>query len=304
MKSDSNLEKILTSGKFALTAELAPPRGPDRAAVEKKAGFFKGKVDALNISDNKSAVVQMSSIAAAMIVKEAGIEPVAQMVCRDRNRIAMQSDLFGAAALGCRNLLCLTGDHQRFGNQKGAKNVFDIDSIQMVAMAKNMRDEKKIIGGEVFAGEFPMFIGAVENPSGDPMKARVQRLRKKIAAGADFIQTQCVFDADIFGKWMDMVREAGLHEKAFILAGVMPLSSAEEAEKINAAPLGFIVPDAVVSRLKGIPSEKQSAEGVKICVELISRIKEIKGVKGIHLMTGDCEELAPAIIDAAGLNKR
>jgi len=304
VKSDSNLEKVLTSGKFVLTAELAPPKGPDKAAVEKKAGYFKGKVDALNISDNKSAIVQMSSIATAKIVMDAGIEPVVQMVCRDRNRIAMQSDLFGAAALGCRNLLCLTGDHQRFGNQKGAKNVFDIDSIQMVAMAKKMRDDKQIIGGESFGGDFPVFIGAVENSSADPMKVRVQRLKKKIAAGADFIQTQCIFDVELFSKWMEMVNEAGLTEKAFIIAGIMPLKLADEAEKMNADPLGFVVPEAIVSRLKGVAKDKEAEEGVKISIELISKIKGIKGVKGIHLMTGDCEELATDIIDGAGLQKR
>lgn len=301
MKSETKLEKVLTSGGFAVTAELAPPENPDRAAVEKKAAHFKGRVAALNVSDNKSAVVQMSSIAAAKIALDMGIEPVVQMVCRDRNRIAMQSDLFGASALGLRNVLCLTGDHQSHGNQPGAKNVFDIDSIQMVSMVKNLRDGNKLIGGVAFEGTFPAFIGAVENPFADPFNARVQRLAKKIAAGADFIQTQCVFDVDRFKKWMDGARERGLHEKTYIIAGVMPLASAEEVERINARPLGFVVPDAIVSRMKGAPKDKQAAEGVSICIEMIAQLKEIKGVKGIHLMTGGCEHLAPEIIERAGL---
>ncbi|MFH1538180.1 MAG: methylenetetrahydrofolate reductase [bacterium] len=304
MKSESNLEKILTSGRFAVTAELAPPRSALKSAVEKTAGYLKDRVDAVNVSDNKSAVVRMSSIAAAKIIMDMGIEPVVQAVCRDRNRIAMQSDLLGAAALGCRNLLCLTGDHQRFGNQPEAKNVFDIDSIQMVAMVRKMRDEKKLLGGDGIDSDFPMFIGAVENPFADPFIARVQRLGKKAAAGADFIQTQCVFDLERFGKWMEGVRERGLDEKVFILAGVMPLTSAEMAEKINKNPLGFVVPDEIVGRLKDVPKEKQADEGVKICLELIARIKEIKGIKGIHLMTADCEHLAPEIIERAGLARK
>jgi methylenetetrahydrofolate reductase (NADPH) len=304
VKSESNLEKTLTSGGFAVTAELAPPRSALKSAVEKTAGFFMGKVNALNISDNKSAVVRMSSIAAAKIVMDMGIEPVVQMVCRDRNRIAMQSELLGAAALGCRNVLCLTGDHQRFGNQPAAKNVFDIDSIQMVAMARKMRDEKKLLGGDGIDSDFPMFIGAVENPAADPFIARVRRLGKKVAAGADFIQTQCVFDLERFGKWMEGARERGLHDKVFILAGVMPVTSAETAERINKDPLGFVVPEDIVARLKGVPEGKQSGVGVEICIETIARLRDIEGVKGIHLMTADCEHLAPEIIERAGLARK
>lgn len=301
MKSESNLEKILSSGKFAVTAELSPPGSPDAAAVEKKAGYFKGKVDAVNVSDNKMAVVQMSSVAAAKMLLDMGIEPVLQMVCRDRNRIAMQSDLLGAAALGVRNVLCLTGDHQSFGNQPAAKNVFDLDSIQMVGMVRRMRDEKKLLGGGGIGAGVPVFIGAAANPFADPFVARVQRLAKKVSAGADFIQTQCVFDLERFKKWMDGARERGLHEKVFILASVMPLKSAEAAERVNAGHFGFVVPEETVGRLRGVPEEKQAAEGVKICLESIKELKGIDGVKGIHLMVGDCEERAPEILEGAGL---
>ena len=303
MKSESNLEKVLTSGGFAVTAELAPPRSANRSDVEKKAAPFKGLVDALNVSDNKSAIVEMSSIATARIVLGTGIEPVVQMVSRDRNRIAMQSDLFGASALGLRNVLCLTGDHQRFGNQPEAKNVFDLDSIQMLAMVKGMRDAKQLLGGETFNSALPVFIGAVENPFADPFIARVQRLAKKVSAGADFIQTQCVFDLERFGKWMDGVRERGLNEKVFILAGVMPLESADAAERINANPCGFVVPDAIVARLKGVSKDKQADEGVSIAVELVAKIREIKGIKGIHILSGGCEQLAVQVIERAGLKK-
>ena len=303
MKSESGFEKVLTSGRFAVTAELAPPKSPDRSAVEKKAACLKGVCDAVNISDNKSANVEMSSMATARIVLDMCMEPVMQMVCRDRNRIALQSDLLGASALGIRNILCLTGDHQRLGNQPQAKSVYDIDSIQLVSVVKALRDDKRLMNGDATGADFPVFIGAVENPFADPFIARVQRLGKKVTAGADFIQTQCVFDPERFGKWMDGARERGLHEKVFILASLMPLESAEAAERINANPPGFVIPDAIVDRLKATPKEKQNEEGVKICLELIARLKEIKGVKGIHLMTGDCERLAPEIIERAGLKK-
>src|SRR3990167_4654185 len=226
IKSGSNLENLLKTGKFVVTAELGPPRGADRSAIEKKCEILKGYGDAFNITDCQTAVVRMSSIAASRIVLEAGLEPIIQMTCRDRNRIAIQSDLLGAAALGAKNLLCLTGDHQKFGDHPMAKGVFDIDSIQLIQMVKMLRDEKKFQSGqELKTSEPKFFIGAAENPFADPFKFRAVRLAKKITAGADFIQTQIIYNVPKFKEWMKMVTDMGLHENAFILAGVAPLKS-------------------------------------------------------------------------------
>jgi len=304
VKSNSNLEKILSSRQFAVTGELGPPKGPDSAVIEKKAEHLRGKVDAVNLTDNQTAIVRMSSIASAKILIDLGLEPVMQMVCRDRNRIAMQSDLFGACALGARNMLCLSGDHQCFGNHPTAKNVFDLDSIQLIAMVKKMRDEKKVMSGDEIEGEFKMFIGAAENPFGDPFEMRVPRLAKKAAAGVDFIQTQCIYDMERFEKWMDGVRERGLHEKIFIMAGVTPLKSAGMANYMNSKVAGITIPDEIIQRIKGVPKDKQAGEGIKICVEQIQRLKSIPGVSGIHLMAIEWEHRVPEIMEAAGLLPR
>ena len=227
MKSGSNLEKVLTAGHFAVTAELGPPAGSDVEFVHAKAELLRGAVDAVNVTDNQTAVVRMSSAAACAILVQMGIEPVMQMVCRDRNRIAMQSDIFGAAALGIRNLTCLTGDHQAFGNQSGAKKVYDVDSVQLVSIVKRMRDERRILGSdEEITGTVPMFIGAAANPFAKPYEFRALRLAKKVEAGADYVQTQCVYDVAMFAEWMKAVRELGVHTRCRILAGVTPLKSA------------------------------------------------------------------------------
>ena len=223
MKAGSNLEKILTGGQFAVTGELGPPKGADVAIIERKAKLLKGNVDAINVTDNQTAIVRMSSIAVSALLKQMGLEPTMQMVCRDRNRIAMQSDIFGAYALGIRNILCLSGDHQKFGNHPTAKNVFDLDSIQLIQTVKKMRDEHKVLSGDEIEGAPQMFIGAAANPFADPFEFRVIRLAKKAAAGVDFIQTQCIYDMDKFERFMQMARDRGLHEKIFILAGVTPL---------------------------------------------------------------------------------
>ena len=257
MKSGSNLERILRSGQFAVTSELGPPKSASAKTIGRKCGYLKGNVDAANITDNQTAIVRMSSIAAGVLALQEGVEPVMQVTCRDRNRIAMQSDILGAYALGMKNVLCLTGDHQKFGNHPTSKNVFDLDGIQLVQMFKIMRDEKKFLCGEEIRNspKAPvvapkLFIGAAANPFGDPFAFRVVRLAKKIEAGTDFIQTQCVYDMKRFKAWMDQVRDRGLHEKVFILAGVTPLKSAGMARYMRDHVAGLSVPDETVKRMR------------------------------------------------------
>ncbi len=306
MKSGSNLETLLRSGQFAVTAELGPPRGADRSVLEKKAGILKGYGDAFNITDCQTAVVRMSSIAAGRIVLEEGLEPIIQMTCRDRNRIAIQSDLLGAAALGAKNLLCLTGDHQKFGDHPMAKGVFDVDSVQLIQMAKMLRDEKRFQSGqELKTSEPRFFIGAAENPFADPFQYRAIRLAKKIAAGADFVQTQIIYNVEKFRNWMKMVTDMGLHEKAFILAGVAPLKSAGMAKHMKHNVPGMDVPDEVLNRMTAAAAlKKGKEEGTKICLEVIEQVRGIKGVAGVHIMAVEWEEAVPEIVRQAKLYPR
>lgn len=302
MKSESRLEKILSAGKFAVTAELGPPKSADTAVINKKAAYLKDVVDAVNATDNQTAIVRMSSVAACSLIINLGLEPILQMVCRDRNRIAMQSDILGASALGIKNLLCLSGDHQKFGNHPQSKNVYDLDSIQLISMVKKMRDEKKFFCGEEIKVEPKMFIGAAENPFGDPFEFRVVRLEKKINAGADFFQTQAVFDVDKFEKWMEMVRARGLHKKAYILAGVVPLKSAKAATYMKNEVAGIGMPDAIIERLQKASDAKE--EGIKICVETIERMKKIEGISGVHIMAIEWESMVSSIAEKSGLLPR
>src|SRR5512139_3390065 len=225
MKTKSNLERILESGGFIVTSECGPPRGADPEVIRKKGAYLKGHVDAVNVTDNQTSVVRMSSMSSCLVLKGLGFDPIMQMVCRDRNRIAIQSDILGAAALGINNLLCLSGDHQKFGDHPTAKNVYDIDSMQLIGMVKRMRDDGKLLGGEEVKGKPDLFIGCAENPFADPFEIRAMRLAKKAAAGAQFVQTQCIFNIEKFEKWMEMVRDLGVHEKMYILAGVTPYKS-------------------------------------------------------------------------------
>ena len=303
MKSGSNLERVLQSGNFAVTAELGPPKSADAEVIRRKVGILKGHVDAVNITDNQTAVVRMSSIAAGAILVPLGLEPIIQMTCRDRNRIAIQSDLLGAYALGARNLLCLTGDHQKFGNHPQSKGVFDVDSINLLSMVRDMRDEKKFQCGEAMTGQEPrFFVGAAENPFADPFEFRALRLGKKIAAGADFIQSQLVYNVSKFAKWMEMVRDLGLHEKCHILAGVGPIKSVGAARYMQNKVPGLDVPSEIVARLKG--AENVKAEGLRLCIEIINQVKEIKGVAGVHIMAIEWEEAVPEIVQGAGLSPR
>lgn len=303
MKSDSRLEKVLTAGRFAVTAELGPPQNADPEAIKKKAQYCIGNVDGANITDNQTAIVRMSSIAAAAIAISCGVEPVVQMVCRDRNRIAMQSDILGAAALGVKNLLCLSGDHQKFGNHPQAANVFDIDSVQLIAMVKKMRDEKQFLSGDPIKEHEPrLFIGAVENPFADPFEYRVLRLAKKIEAGADFIQTQCVFDVEKFARWMGLVVAEGLHKKVYILAGLTPVRSHKALVYMKNEVAGMSIPDELIRRMESAGEPKE--EGVKICLEMIEEVRRIEGVAGIHLMPIGWESITPVILERAGLLPR
>ena len=300
----SNLKKILEIGKFAVTTECGPPKGADPESVLKKAKFLKDKVDAVNVTDNQTAIVRMSSLAACSLLKTGGFDPVLQMVVRDRNRIALQSDILGASALGIRNVLCLSGDHQIFGNQPQALGVFDLDSIQFVQVVKAMRDNGTILGGDALNMPPDIFIGAAANPFADPFEFRVVRLSKKIMAGADFIQTQCIYNLKRFEAWINMARDRGLTEKAFILGGVTPLKSPGMARYMKNKVSGMDVPDEVIKRMEGVPRNKQREEGIRICVETIERLKETPGVKGVHIMAIEWEEVVGEIVERAGLLPR
>jgi len=304
MKTESKLEKILASGQLAVTSECGPPRGALARKVEEKAELLRGCVDAINVTDNQTAMVRMSSLTACILIKQMGLNPLVQMVTRDRNRLAMQSDVLGAYAHGIDTMLCLSGDHPRFGDHPMAANVHDIDSVQFVEMVKNMRDEGKFQGGEKIDGPPKMFIGAAANPFADPFELRVARLAKKVRAGVDFIQTQCVFNIDKFEKWMEGVRERGLHEKVYILAGITPMKSAGMARYMKNKVPGMDVPDEVVKRLSGVAKEKQAEEGIKICLETMDRLKGVEGVRGFHLMAIEWEHKVPEIMERAGLLPR
>jgi methylenetetrahydrofolate reductase (NADPH) len=295
---------MLEKGNFAVTAECGPPKGADPDAVIRKAELLKGKVDAVNVTDNQTAIVRMSSLAACTLLRDEGLEPVLQVVVRDRNRIALQSDILGASAVGIRNVLCLSGDHQSFGNQPRAVGVFDLDSIQFIQALKTMRDEGTILGGEPLSKAPDLFIGAAANPFADPLSFRVVRLAKKVKAGADFIQTQCIYNLERFEEWMAMAREKGLTEKTFILGGVTPLKSVGMARYMKNKVAGMDIPDEIIRRLEGVPKDKQREEGIQICVETILRLKEIPGVSGVHIMAIEWEEAVGEIVERSGLFPR
>ena len=304
MKSGSRLEKILTSGHFAVTGECGPPRGAAADEVRKKAAHLKGVVDSVNVTDNQTAVVRMSSMAGCLILIQEGLEPNLQMVVRDRNRIALQSDILGAYALGIRNMLCLSGDHQKFGDHPAAKNVFDLDSMQLIQTVKKMRDEGKFINDQDIHEAPKMFIGAAVNPFADPADFRAVRMGKKVAAGVDFVQTQCIYNMDRFEKFMQQARDLGLTEKVYILGGVTPMKSVGMANYMKNLVPGMDVPTELINRMKGVAKKDQASEGIKIAIETIQRLKEMKGIAGIHVMAIEWEERVPEIVEMAGLLPR
>jgi methylenetetrahydrofolate reductase (NADPH) len=320
----SNLEQVLKAGNFAVTAELGPPQNADEKIIRKKAAFLKGYCEAVNITDNQTAIVRMSSICSGAIAVQEGLEPVIQMTCRDRNRLAIQSDLLGAYALGIRNLLCLTGDHQSFGNHPTAKNVFDVDSIQLIQMVAAMRDKHIFQCGDPLTGQEPrFFIGAAAAPFADPIEFRPYRLAKKIKAGANFIQTQLVYDVEAFERYMNKCREMGLHEQTYILVGIGPLKSPGMARYMKKSVPGILVPDELIMRMdkagapwadikkedltkedKNARSQAWQEEGIRICIELIQQLRKIKGIAGIHIMAIEWEEAVKSIVEGAGLYPR
>jgi len=309
MKASSNLEKVLSSGGFAVTGELGPPKSVDSDLVRKKARLLKGFVDAVNITDNQTAIVRVCSMAASRILLDEGIEPVMQMTCRDRNRLALQSDILGAAALGVKNILCLSGDHMTLGNQPDAKGVYDIDSIQLVRMAAGMRDEGKLLCGEELRNTrkselLPprIFIGAAANPFAPPLEFRVLRLAKKIAAGADFIQTQTIFDLNKFKQWFSRIVDVGLHEKVAILGGVMPVKSHKALVYMKKNVAGMAIPDELIQRMEQAPDPRE--EGVKLCAEIVQQLRDIEGLRGVHISSVEWEKVIPQVVELAGLLPR
>ncbi|MDR2340392.1 MAG: methylenetetrahydrofolate reductase [Deltaproteobacteria bacterium] len=306
LKSASKLEKVLASGAFAVTGELGPPRNAKAKEVEDKAKFLLGNVDSVNVTDNQTAVVRMSSLAASLIAQKQGLEANMQMVCRDRNRIAMQSDILGAAALGINNLLILSGDHQTFGDHPDAKNVYDLDSINLIRALRNMRDEGRLMSGQEIPEDARprLFIGAAYNPFADPQDYRVLRAKKKVDAGVDFMQSQCIYDMDRFRKFMAKAVDMGLTEKAYFLAGVTPLKSLGMARYMKNNVPGITMPDSYIERLKGVPKERQASEGIRMACEQIDEFKETKGVSGVHLMLVEWEHMVPTIVKEASLLPR
>jgi len=302
MKSGSKLERLLVAGEFVVCGELGPPQHADPEAVRKKCKNFAGFVDAVNLTDNQSAIVRMSSVASAIITLLEGLEPVIQMTCRDRNRIAIQSDILGAAAFGIKNILCLSGDHMSTGNHPQAKPVFDMDAISLISMIKAMRDDKVFQCGEEIKVEPRVFIGGAANPFAEPFEWRTIRLAKKIKAGADFIQTQAVFDIQRFEEFMKAVRERELHKQVHIIAGVLPARSAKALGYMKDEVPGMRVPEEFLKRMEAAEDPKE--EGVNICAELIGQIRDIEGVAGVHIMPVMWESIMPTLVERAGLLPR
>ncbi len=304
MTSGSTLEKVLRSGRFAITSELNPPDSADPEEVYRAALVLAGFCDAINVVDASGANCHMSSVSISALLTKVGYEPVYQISGRDRNRIAIQGDLLGAVALGVRNLLCITGDDVSAGDQPDAKPVFDLDSIQLLRTARMMRDERVFLSGRKITSALPLFLGAASNPFVPPYDWRPQRLAKKIAAGAQFIQTQYCFDVKRFKEYMQQVRNLGLHEQVYILVGVGPLRSYRAAEFMRTRVPGVVIPDEIVDRLKKTPKERQQDEGKEICKEIIAEVRDIEGVSGVHIMAYRQEELVAEIVRETGLLRR
>lgn len=304
LKTNSKLEKIFKSGQMAITSECGPPRSSDPEGLIKKGHILKDHVDCINVTDNQTSVTRLCSLASCIHLKKEGLDPILQMVVRDRNRIALQSDILGAASFGIENMLCLSGDHQSFGDNPSSQNVFDLDSMQLLQTVRQMRDEGKFLGGDEIKVPPKIFVGAAANPFADPFKIRVPRLAKKAKAGAEFIQTQCVYNLDKFELWMKGVVERGLHEKLFIMPGITPMRSVGMAKYMARAVPGMDVPQELIDRLSGVPKDKQAEEGITIAVEAMERLKEVEGVAGFHIMAIEWEEKVPEMVERAGFYPR
>jgi methylenetetrahydrofolate reductase (NADPH) len=295
------LDAVLRAGQFAVTAEIGPPHDADPEFITHKAALLRGWVDAANVTDNQGAKVRLSSLGGSVLVQQAGIEPVMQLTCRDRNRMALQSDLLAAGALGIPNVLLLTGDHPRFGDHPDAKPVFDLDGVQLAWVARTMRDDGRMLGGRALRTRPRWLIGTVENPFAPPLEYRARRLAKKVAAGAEFVQTQYVFDVELFARWMASVRELCVTRRCSVIAGVGPIRSLRALEFMRTGVPGVHVPDHVERRLRGVPGDKVAAEGIAICVETIQQIAGIAGVSGVHVMALGYEHGIPEITERAGV---
>ncbi len=306
MKTKSNLARILASGQFAVTAEISPPQNTNFETIRENANHIKGYVDAFNVPDGQAAVVAMASWAVCLVGMEEGLDAIAHMTCRDRNRIALQMDILAVSAFGVNNILCLSGDPVSFGNHPEAKPVFDLDSIQLIRMVKTLRDEKKFDNGELIVGAEPrLFIGAAINPFVQPLESAANRLKDKVTAGADFVQTQPVYNIEGFKKWMELVGGEGLHKEVKILAGITPVTSLAAARYMKTKVPNMDIPDRIIERLRKVRNKEEAAEeGIKIAVETINQLKQIEGVAGIHIMTLQREELIPKICKAVSLYPR
>jgi methylenetetrahydrofolate reductase (NADPH) len=293
----------LESGTFTVTAEIGPPRGGGAGAIVRKVAQLRDWTTAVNITDNQGAAVRLSSWAGSLAAMTAGVEPIMQVTCRDRNRIALQSDLLGASAMGIPNVLVMTGDHPRFGDHASAKPVFDLDSVQLLWAARTMRDEGKLLSGRELDPAPSWFLGAVENPSAPPADFRAARLAEKVAAGAQFVQTQYVFDAGAFARWMSQVRDLGLHERCYILAGVGPICSLRALSHLQQRVPGVQVPAELARRLRGVPPERVADEAMTACAETISELMRIPGVAGLHVMAVGNEHRIPAMLRLAGFGE-
>jgi methylenetetrahydrofolate reductase (NADPH) len=293
--SPGRLERVLRGGGFAVTAEIAPPDSADPYEVYERAALFDGYVDAINATDGSGAHCHMSSVGMCSLLTRRGYAMVMQISARDRNRIAIQGDVLGASAMGVSNILCLTGDSVEVGDHPEAKPVFDLDCMSMLNMVRGMRDDGKFLSGRTLTSPPRVFLGAAASPFGSPLDSRPHRLAKKIKAGAQFVQTQYCFDMDVFKEYMTAVRDAGSHEKAFILAGVGPLASTKSAEWIRANVPGVCIPDDIIRRLKC--ADKQAEEGVSICVDMINELQDIEGVHGVHIMAFRQEHRVPEIVE-------
>jgi len=306
MKTQSNLERVLAAGHFAVTAEVAPPQNAELEIVRQKLDLIKGYVDAFNVPDGQAAVVMMASWAVCLAGINEALDPIVHMTCRDRNRIALQMDILGISAFGVNNILCLSGDPISFGDHLEAKAIFDLDSVQLIRMVKRLRDEKKFDNGKLVVGKEPrLFIGAVTNPFAEPLEREFERLKDKVVAGADFIQTQPVYNIDRFNKWLELVRKEEIHKTTKILAGITPITSAAAARYMKTKVPNTDIPDAIIDQLRQSRNKEEAAEkGIMIAVETINQLKGMEGVGGVHIMTLQREETVSKICKAAGLYPR